>query len=251
LRNLDRMKSEFLARMSHELRTPLNAVLGFTKFTVKGHYGPTTDEMVKYLNAAIMSGEHLLMMINDILDTSKIESGNATLFIEEDVNLQPEIASAISMGQSLIKTEEDKHIELVVDIAQDLPLILGDKRCIKQILINFVTNAVKFTEFGFIYVTAKVDGDMVSVSVRDTGVGIQEHELGKIFAPFEQAAEGKAKAQGTGLGLSISKKFIEAHRGKILLESEYGVGTTFTVLIPIRHPDLAAAYLEKKTVAIV
>jgi signal transduction histidine kinase/HAMP domain-containing protein len=248
LRNVDRMKSEFLARMSHELRTPLNSIINFTKFVIRGYYDDDPETKEKMLTDVVKSAEHLLDMINDILDMSKIESGTMQLFIEE-VRIQDAIDAAVSMGDSEIKAR-DKTIEILLDVPSDLPSIFADKRCLKQVLINFVTNAVKFTDDGTVKIVVKTVDDMVFISVTDTGCGIPSDQLDLVFRPFEQTEEGKSQGTGTGLGLPISKRLVEAHHGKILVESVVGQGSTFTAIFPIRDSELELALIESRGVAV-
>lgn len=224
------VKSEFLANMSHELRTPLNAILNFAEFMADGDLGDVTDEQVDALNKVISSGEHLLSLINDVLDITKIEVGMLELFIE-DVDLNAALRSVVSTGKGLLR---DRPVELIIDIKSQLPIIRGDRRRLQQVFLNLISNAVKFTPQGSITFTAHHDDEQILVSVQDTGVGVAEHELGLVFESFRQAEQGRLALSGTGLGLPISKHFVEKHGGKIWLESEVDKGSTFFVSLPIQ-----------------
>jgi signal transduction histidine kinase len=229
------VKSAFLASMSHELRTPLNSVINFTKFVAKGTVGPVNEEQVQMLNEVIDSAKHLLTLINDVLDMSKIESGTLNLFVEENIDLNPIINSVLATGRSLIA---DKPIKLGSNIAPALPLIRGDRQRILQILLNIMSNACKFTDEGTITIAARQQGDMIEVSVQDTGPGIAPDDQADVFEPFKQTDTGLRQAGGTGLGMPISKNLVEAHGGRMWLESVLGRGATFYVLLPVRSETL-------------
>jgi signal transduction histidine kinase/HAMP domain-containing protein len=224
------VKSEFLANMSHELRTPLNAILNFAEFMVDGDLGDVTEEQIDALNKVISSGEHLLSLINDVLDITKIEVGMLELFIE-DVDLNAAIRSVVSTGKGLLR---DRPVDLITDIKAELPIIRGDRRRLQQVFLNLISNAVKFTPQGSITFTATHDDEQILVSVKDTGVGIAPHEQALIFESFRQAEHGRLATTGTGLGLPISKHFVEKHGGKIWLESNIDNGSTFFVSLPIQ-----------------
>ncbi|MDZ4766723.1 MAG: ATP-binding protein, partial [Chloroflexota bacterium] len=230
LQALDNMKSQFLASMSHELRTPLNAILNFARFILMGLFGATTDKQRDGLEKIISSAEHLLSLINDVLDVTKIESGMLQLLVEDDVNLETELRSVISTAESLVSS---KPIQLIQDIDDDLPLLVGDRRRIRQILLNVISNACKFTESGTITISANTRGDEIMFAVIDTGLGIAADDLDIIFEPFQQTEHGIKHAGGTGLGLPISKKLVEAHEGRLWVESEVGEGSSFYVTLPI------------------
>jgi signal transduction histidine kinase/HAMP domain-containing protein len=226
----NRVKSQFLANMSHELRTPLNAILNFAEFMADGDLGPVNDEQVDALNKVVNSGEHLLALINDVLDITKIEVGMLELFMEEvDINLS--VKSVISTGKGLVR---DRPVNLITEIDPDLPVIQGDKRRLHQVFLNLLSNAVKFTPEGDVKFTARQAGEEVHISVSDTGVGIAPDEQDSVFESFRQAEHGRSSGGGTGLGLPISKHFVEAHGGRIWLESELGVGSTFHVTLPMK-----------------
>jgi len=229
----NKIKSQFLANMSHELRTPLNAILNFTQFVSNGMFGEVNAKQVEMLEIVVDNGRHLLALINDILDISKIEAGALELFIEDDIDVLHEIEDAIRAGEATIR-ERDVDIEIIKEFEPNLPHVTGDRRRIRQIMLNLITNACKFTDEGSVTVTAKLDGDKhLLLSVKDTGMGIPEHDFNKIFENFRQADAGKKHGGGTGLGLPISRKLVEAHGGKMWLESVVGKGTTFYVRLPL------------------
>lgn len=230
LERANRVKSAFLASMSHELRTPLNAIINFTKFVAKGSMGPVNDEQKGALNEVIDSAKHLLSLINDVLDMSKIESGSLKLFVEK-VDLNGVMKSLLATGKTLIG---EKTIELRAEVDPDLPSILGDKQRIYQVLLNILSNACKFTEEGQITVSAHRIGENVEFAIKDTGPGIvaEDHEL--VFKAFQQTNTGLRQAGGTGLGMPISRSLAEAHGGRLWLESELGKGATFYVSLPVQ-----------------
>lgn len=230
----NRVKSQFLANMSHELRTPLNAILNFTGFIADGILGPVNGQQLDSLNKVMASGQHLLSLINDILDLTKIEVGMMDLFIEE-VDLNAALEAVVSTAKGLVK---DKPIRLYTEIQEDLPPIKGDRRRVRQIMLNLVANAVKFTPEGSVTIIAQEQGDEIYMAVRDTGVGIPEDQQDMVFETFRQAKHELAETPGTGLGLPITKHFVEAHGGRIWMDSRIGIGTTFHVLLPIHAPEL-------------
>lgn len=229
----NRVKSQFLANMSHELRTPLNAILNFAEFMADGDLGEVNDDQVDALNKVISSGEHLLSLINDVLDITKIEVGMLELFIEQ-VDVNKSLASIVSTGKGLLKESE---VELVVDVQPDLPLIRGDRRRLHQVFLNLLSNAVKFTPSGTINIRAWQEGDDIRVSVSDTGVGIAPEEQATVFDSFRQSESGKRSGSGTGLGLPISRHFVQAHGGELWLESAVNEGSTFHVRLPVTGQD--------------
>ena len=241
LKEVDRIKSQFLANMSHELRTPLNSIIGFSRVILKGIDGPLTDMQRTDLQAVYDGGQHLLGLINDILDISKIEAGRMELAFE-DVDLAGIIKGVMSTAIALVK---DRPIELQQSIPLDLPTMRGDTRRIRQVLLNLVANAAKFTEEGFIRVEAEAHPTEVIVSVADSGIGIPPDKLEVIFEPFTQAdASTTRRAGGTGLGLSISKRLTEIHGGRIWVDSTLDVGTTFYVAFPLQIDVETAEGLE-------
>ena len=225
------VKSAFLASMSHELRTPLNAIINFTKFVAQGDLGEVNEEQQETLFEVVDSGKHLLHLINDVLDMSKIESGSLNLFMQEDVDVRDIITTVVKNGEALVG---DKELELRTNIPDDLPLIHADQLRIRQIITNLVSNAIKFTEKGFVEIRASRTGKEISISVQDTGAGIDagDHEL--IFDAFKQTEQGIATGGGSGLGLAISKRLVEIHGGTIRVESEAGQGATFHVTLPVK-----------------
>jgi len=243
MREADRVKSQFLANMSHELRTPLNSIIGFSRVILKGIDGPITELQRQDLTAIYNSGQHLLGLINDILDLSKIEAGKMELAFEE-VNLVDIINGVMSTATGLVK---DKPITLKRSVPQDLPTVRADATRIRQVLLNLVSNAAKFTEQGEIEVSASVQmgpqGQAeVLVSVRDTGPGISEEDQQKLFQPFSQVdASLTRKTGGTGLGLAISAQLIQLHGGRIGVHSKVGEGSTFYFTVPVYQKTPVAA----------
>ncbi|HCB01157.1 MAG TPA: hypothetical protein DEP19_02130, partial [Anaerolineae bacterium] len=234
MREIDRLKSQFLANMSHELRTPLNSIIGFSRVILKGIDGPVTDLMQQDLTAIYNSGQHLLGLINDILDLAKIEAGKMELAFDE-VNIADLSASVLSTMSGLIK---DKPIQMKRNIEPDLPPVKADAIRVRQVMINLLSNAAKFTEEGEITVDIslyKNNGrNEVKVSVNDTGAGISKADQEKLFQPFSQVdASPTRKTGGTGLGLSICKQLINMHGGEIWVESEEGKGSKFHFTLPI------------------
>jgi GAF domain-containing protein/ActR/RegA family two-component response regulator len=240
LREVDRVKSQFLANMSHELRTPLNSIIGFSKVILKGIDGPINETQQVDLSAIYNSGQHLLRLINDILDLSKIEAGKMEL-ASEDVNLVEQINAVMSTAVGFTK---DKPLKLLRQVPATLPVIKADPTRLRQILLNLIGNAAKFTDQGSITLAAEEqigpDGQPeVIFRVIDTGSGIAPADQGKLFQPFSQVDDSPTrKTGGTGLGLSISRSLVELHQGRIGLEhSEVGKGSTFFFTIPCPPDD--------------
>jgi len=224
-------KSQFLANMSHELRTPLNAILGYTELIADGIYGEVPEKVGEVVDRVQKSGRHLLGLINDVLDLSKIEAGQLELGFN-DYSVQDVVHSVISSVEPLAA---GKGLRLAVDIAPGLPVVRGDERRIAQVLLNLVGNAIKFTESGSIVVRAVNSNSMLVISVADTGAGIPEADHQKIFEEFQQVDSSSTRAKGgTGLGLAIAKRIVEMHGGRIWLESAPGKGSTFFFSIPVR-----------------
>ncbi len=235
MRELDRLKSQFLANMSHELRTPLNSIIGFSRVIIKGIDGPVTDLQEQDLSAIYNSGQHLLRLINDILDLSKIDAGKMELAFD-DVNVTELIQSVVPTVSGLIK---DKSITIVQNIDPTIPILRADAMRLRQVMINLLSNAAKFTEEGTITINAAVetrpDGQSeVVIKVIDTGAGIAPEDRSKLFQPFSQVdASPTRKTGGTGLGLSISRRLVELHGGIIDVTSEVGKGSTFYFTLPL------------------
>lgn len=230
------VKSAFLASMSHELRTPLNAIINFTRFVVKGAQGPINEEQEETLNEVINSSRHLLSLINDVLDMSKIESGSLTLFIEENVDVRPLLETVVSTGKSLIGS---KPVTLETEFDADLPLIRADRQRVLQILLNVMSNACKFTEAGQITLSAYHNNRSMTFAITDSGPGIKQEDQPAVFEAFKQTETGLRQGGGTGLGLPISRSLAEAHSGKLWFESTVGEGTTFYLSLPIKSDDLS------------
>jgi len=239
MREVDRLKSQFLANMSHELRTPLNSIIGFARVILKGIDGPVTELQQQDLTAIFNSGQHLLGLINDILDLSRIEAGKMDLTFD-NVNIKELITSVMSTAAGLVK---DKPIELLTEVEEDLPTVWADAMRIRQVLINFLSNASKFTEEGQIIVKAVIEKTnkekpAVMISVTDTGPGISQEDQVKLFQPFSQVdASLTRKVGGSGLGLSICHHFIQMHNGQIGVHSTVGKGSTFYFTIPVAKGD--------------
>jgi signal transduction histidine kinase len=231
----EKVKSAFLASMSHELRTPLNAVINFTRFVIEGDTGPVTDQQAELLTEVVNSGRHLLNLINDVLDMSKIEAGSLNLFIEDDIDLNALLSSAVPTARSLLN---GKPVRLQTSIDTDLPLIRADRQRVLQIVLNLVSNACKFTEEGEINITAYQQAGEIVVSVADTGPGIAPEDQAMVFEAFKQTTTGLRQGGGTGLGMPIAKSLAEAHGGRLWLESEYGKGTTFFLALPVKSDAL-------------
>lgn len=242
----NRVKSQFLAAMSHELRTPLNAILNFTQFVADGAVGDVNEEQVDLLNKSVESGKHLLTLINDVLDISKIEAGAFKLFVEDNVNLQQETKAVVSAGKVLLG---DKPVEIVEEIEPDLPLMVGDKRRIRQIMLNLMSNACKFTEQGSIKLSVRRQNEQIVFTVQDTGSGIAAEDHDLIFEIFRQTKAGLRQGEGTGLGLPISRRLAEAHDGRLWMESSPGKGSTFYVSLPLKSDKLVPMVKAKKETA--
>jgi len=226
-----RHKSEFLANMSHELRTPLNAVIGFSEVLLQRMFGELNAKQDEYLRDIYASGQHLLSLINDILDLSKIEAGR--------MELAPAVfhlPTALENAFTLVKERAGRHgIALEVSIDPRLGELVGDERKVKQVLLNLLSNAVKFTpEGGRISLKTRRTDSAVEIAVTDTGIGIAPEDQAAIFEEFRQVGSDDARKQeGTGLGLTLAKKFVELHGGRISVESELGRGSTFTFTLPM------------------
>jgi signal transduction histidine kinase len=227
-------KSEFLANMSHELRTPLNAIIGFSEVLSERMFGELNEKQDEYLKDIHAAGQHLLSLINDILDLSKIEAGRMELELTEF-----DLPMTIDNALMLIRERAGRRsIELHRGVDERLGQVQADERKIRQVLLNLLSNAIKFTpEGGRIDVGAKPVNGSVEVSVSDTGVGIAPEDQEAVFEEFKQVGTADKKVEGTGLGLALARKFIELHGGKIWVKSQVGTGSTFTFTIPIRRDE--------------
>ncbi len=232
LRELDKLKTQFLANMSHELRTPLNSIIGFSRVILKGIDGPTTPAQEEDLQSIYTNGQHLLMLINEILDMAKIEAGKMNLNFET-INLHTAVAPAHDTMRSLIDGE---RVNFIWDVPEDLPELEADAIRLRQILLNLLSNAAKFTEDGEIRLHAYAEDEKIHLKVADTGIGIAPEDFDKLFMPFAQADSSNTRtASGTGLGLPITKWLIEMHQGSISFTSQPNEGTTFHVILPLRQ----------------
>jgi PAS domain S-box-containing protein len=233
----DRLKSAFLATMSHELRTPLNSIIGFSGILLQEKPGPLNEEQRKQLEMVQLSGRHLLTMINDILDLSKIESGQATMSYES-FNIQEVIEDVIKIEWPAAKS---KNLSLIFENSPGIGEIISDRQRVHQVLLNLLNNGVKFTETGSVQILCHKENDAVVVDVIDTGIGIKAENLNQLFTPFVQVDnELTRQHQGTGLGLSICKKLMDLLYGTIKVKSEFGVGSTFTISLPLNGENVGS-----------
>ena len=227
----DRLKSEFLANMSHELRTPLNSILGYTDVLLMGLDGDLDEEVTTDLEAIHENSQHLLNLINDILDLAKIEAGRMTIELG-DVDLAELLAEVKKTSAGLLV---NKDVEMVVEVKEKLQKIVADYHRIYQVINNLVSNSVKFTEKGEITLRAFTEGDEMVLQVEDTGIGISQEDLDAIFEEFTQADTSSTRQhEGTGLGLTITRRLVQMHGGTISVESELGKGSIFTVRLPMQ-----------------
>ncbi|MBN1255701.1 MAG: transporter substrate-binding domain-containing protein [Deltaproteobacteria bacterium] len=228
----DRIKSAFLATMSHELRTPLNSIIGFSGILLQEMAGPLNEEQKKQLRMVCGSAEHLLDLINDVLDISKIEAGQLTL-ASEPFDLRAAFTKAINTATPMA---EKKGLRLESEIDSKVGTITSDRRRVEQILLNLLSNAIKFTDHGKVRAVCSLQDNRVLIRVMDTGIGIKRKDLGKLFMPFQQVDSGiDRQREGTGLGLSISKKLVEMLGGTIKVESKWGKGSTFRFTLPVER----------------
>jgi signal transduction histidine kinase len=230
-------KSEFLASMSHELRTPLNAVIGFSQVLRQQMFGELNEKQVEYVDDILSSGQHLLNLINDILDLAKVEAGR--------MELQPApfaLPETLRNAMAMIRERATRQdVTLTVEIDDSVGEIDADERKIKQILFNLLSNAVKFTPSGgTVTLAARTDGRGAIISVRDSGVGISADEQARIFEDFYQLSPGMTQ-EGTGLGLALTKRLVDLHGGELTVESAPGAGSTFTVWLPLRRVETSPA----------
>jgi PAS domain S-box-containing protein len=232
LQEMDQLKSIFLASMSHELRTPLNSIIGFTGAILMGMAGEISEEQRKQLVMVRNSANHLLSLINDILDISKVEAGKVELSLEE-FSLDDVVREVV---ESLSHVVGEKGLELVTELPEGIT-VFGDRRRIKQVLMNLVSNAVKFTNEGSVRIAAGVvDSDRLEIRVVDTGVGIRDEDMSRLFQPFQQVEPALTKKhEGTGLGLYLSQKLASLLKADISAKSEYGKGSEFTFVVPLRQ----------------
>jgi len=233
----DRVKSAFLATMSHELRTPLNSILGFTGIILQGLAGPLTPEQTKQLGMVQRSSQHLLALINDVLDISKIEAGEMKVHFESF-----DLCASIEHVKDLIAPLAQRNgLTLNVTVPVELPPLVSDRRRVVQILLNLLNNAVKFTKKGMISLTVELIGNpdlgeprSVRMQVADTGMGIKKEDLSVLFEPFRQLDSSLARQhEGTGLGLAICRRFATLLGGNVHAESTIDVGSVFTVILPL------------------
>ncbi|MFQ5829773.1 MAG: ATP-binding protein [Candidatus Methylomirabilia bacterium] len=229
----NRLKSEFLASMSHELRTPLNSIIGFSKVLLKRIPGELTERQETYVRSVHNSSTHLLQLISDILDISRIEAGRIEMYAEE-LDLRDLIEECFETSVPLVR---GKAVKIEKDVPLELPRLHADRTKVRQILLNLLSNAVKFTPSGKVLLRVQPEPETVRVSVADTGIGIPQHDLPRLFEPFQRVENPLAReAAGTGLGLAISKKFVEMHGGHIWVETREKQGSTFHFTLPLAQP---------------
>jgi signal transduction histidine kinase len=230
LMQASRLKSQFLASMSHELRTPLNSIIGFSKVLLNRLDGDLTERQEVYIRSVHNSGTHLLQLINGILDFSRIEAGKLEM-LSEELDLHELIDECIESSMPLAR---GKQVKLEKNVPLELPRLSADRTKVKQILLNLLSNAIKFTTQGRVLVGVVAEPDAMRISVSDTGIGIRQEDLTRLFEPFQQLDNPVARgAGGTGLGLAISKKFVELHGGRIWAESRENQGSTFHFTLPL------------------
>ncbi|MDQ7827000.1 MAG: ATP-binding protein [Candidatus Eremiobacteraeota bacterium] len=233
-RESDRLKSAFLATMSHELRTPLNSIIGFTGIILMEMVGPLNEEQKKQLGIVRANAHHLLELINDILDLSRIESGQFEI-TRNLVDMENTIEKVL---EKMTPLAGKKGLELTAVIAPPVGQVLGDRRRVEQILINLIGNAIKFTEEGEVRIESKAEGRWLVTRVLDTGIGIKPEDQEMLFRPFRQVDTRLSRQyEGTGLGLSISRLLVEAMGGEIHVDSEFGKGSAFTFTLPLTLPS--------------
>ena len=228
-----RVKSDFLSNMSHELRTPLNSIIGFTSVLLGPHGEPLTPDQAKAIEKVLKNGKHLLELINDILDFSKIEAGRTPINIDSG-EISEIISNVMITVEPMVTT---KGVKLIQEVEPDLPILNTDILKVKQILLNLLSNAAKFTEQGTISISAKKYGDMISISVKDDGIGIEPKNLDRVFEEFSQIdSSSSRKYKGTGLGLPIAKNYARLLGGNLTVQSEFGKGSTFILVLPPMFP---------------
>jgi signal transduction histidine kinase len=232
-------KSSFLANMSHELRTPLNAVIGFSELLEQEIFGTLTDKQRSYVGNVLISGRHLLQLVNDILDISKVEAGRMDLVCE-----WTHLGSIVDIVRSVIQAQAAKKgINLEVSLSKTLPQIYLDPGRTKQVLYNLVSNGIKFTpRGGTVRLSAHLEDDQIVIEVADTGVGISTENLPRLFHEFEQIPQARGvRPEGTGLGLALTKRLVALHGGEVSVESKVGQGSVFSVRLPWRPREAAPA----------
>jgi signal transduction histidine kinase len=229
LAHASRLKSQFVASMSHELRTPLNSIIGFSRVLLKRLGGDLTERQEAQVQSIHKSGQHLLRLINAVLDISRIEAGKAEVRTE-DVDLAALVEESIELSAPLVR---DKALAIETEIAPEVPPVAADRTKVRQILLNLLSNAIKFTEAGRILVRLAVEASAVHVSVSDTGIGIRRDELERLFEPFERLGQPGDDVGGTGLGLALTKKLVELHGGQIWADTVENVGSTFHFTLPL------------------
>lgn len=233
----DQLKSNFLTNISHELTTPLHAVINSTGLAADGALGPVTTDQREYLNRAVTGSEHLMRLLNDILDITKIETGQLALRLDE-MNVHQVIEDALSIVKGIV---QNKPVELKVEIADDLPPVMADRLRIRQVLLNLLSNAEKFTQQGMIRVKAWCENGQILISVEDSGIGIAQEDLPLIFEDYKQVSReeqaatlpGRRRHLGTGLGMPVARALVELHGGRIEVKSEVGRGSIFTIILPL------------------
>lgn len=238
-----RHKSEFLASMSHELRTPLNAVIGFSDVLLERMFGDLNERQEEYVRDIRDSGRHLLELINEILDLSKVEAGRMELDVAP-----VSLSNVLEHGLTMVRERAGRRgVSLTFERDDDLPLVSADVLKLTQVVLNLLTNAVKFTNAGgSVHVSARVEGESAQIEVRDTGIGIAEDEQERVFEAFQRGGrDARTSTEGTGLGLTLSKRIVELHGGRMWMQSELGIGSTFGFTVPLvradEQPELAAA----------
>ncbi len=230
----DRLKSAFLATMSHELRTPLNSIIGFTGILQQEMVGPLNAEQKKQLGIVRDSSTHLLNLINDVLDISKIEAGQLTI-AQEPCDIKEAIEK---VARNMKPLAEKKGISLEAEISPEITPVISDQRRVEQVVFNLVNNAIKFTEKGSVRIDCFIDGGQMLTRIVDTGIGIKRQDMEQLFQPFRQIDAGMVRQyEGTGLGLSICRKILDMMGGKIWVESEWGKGSTFSFTLPLKGGD--------------